>query len=303
MNFRSCQYFLAVCEAGSISAAAKRLFISQQSLSQHIRHMEKELDAPLFHRDNPLTLTDAGRCVYETAETILSSLDRMERKLSAIRAEKPYELVLGSLDYGTPDFVPALIEAFLQNEQNMMIRTRQIPPGAIIPSDTSLVFAAREAGAGFTSELLFSDRLVVCVSDALLFQVYDTDWMARKERLEQGDLAALKRCPFARPPQNTPLLDLGEKAAADAGMALSYLPIIGDISTMMQLCIDSKAALITFRGSALRTRGMPAWYPLSSFPAPLPAGYICYRTNEVLSPPARRFLDLSRRFLRRYAGE
>ena len=33
MNFRTCKYFLTVCELGTINAAARKLFISQQSLS------------------------------------------------------------------------------------------------------------------------------------------------------------------------------------------------------------------------------------------------------------------------------
>ena len=53
MNFRTCKYFLTVCELGTINAAARKLFISQQSLSQHIRKLEAELKVQLFHRDNP----------------------------------------------------------------------------------------------------------------------------------------------------------------------------------------------------------------------------------------------------------
>ena len=60
MNFRTCKYFLTVCELGTINAAARKLFISQQSLSQHIRKLEAELGVQLFHRDNPLVLTQAG---------------------------------------------------------------------------------------------------------------------------------------------------------------------------------------------------------------------------------------------------
>lgn len=48
MNFRSCKYFLTVCEMGTINAAARRLYISQQSLSQHIRKLETEVGAQLF---------------------------------------------------------------------------------------------------------------------------------------------------------------------------------------------------------------------------------------------------------------
>ena len=63
VNFRSFRYFLTVCEMGTINAAARKLYISQQSLSQHIRKMEEELGCQLFNRDNPLGLTEAGRCV------------------------------------------------------------------------------------------------------------------------------------------------------------------------------------------------------------------------------------------------
>ncbi len=48
MNFRTCKYFLTVCELGTINAAARKLFISQQSLSQHIRKLEAELKVQLF---------------------------------------------------------------------------------------------------------------------------------------------------------------------------------------------------------------------------------------------------------------
>lgn len=43
MNFRTCKYFLMVCDMGTINAAARKLYISQQSLSEHMRKLEKEL--------------------------------------------------------------------------------------------------------------------------------------------------------------------------------------------------------------------------------------------------------------------
>ena len=300
MNFRSCRYFLTVCDAGSISAAAKRLYISQQSLSQHIRHMERELGVQLFHRDKPLSLTEAGECVRRTAETVLAAMDEMDRTLASIRADAPGEVVLGMLDYGTPEFVPALVEAFLQKEQNGMIRTRQIRPGEEIPADTRLLISAREMGAGYVSEQLFSDRLVVGVADGLLRRQYGGDWQRRRQRLERGELGALEGCPFIRPPQNTPLYDLTERAVASSGFNPAYLPIAGDMSTLKQLCIDGKGAMITFLGNARRTHGATPCYPIAAFPDPLPAAYICYRAEEVLSPPAQKFLELSRRFLGRY---
>lgn len=62
MNFLHLKYFLLVAEELNITRAAERLYISQQSLSNHISNMEKELDVKLFTRSPKLSLTYAGIC-------------------------------------------------------------------------------------------------------------------------------------------------------------------------------------------------------------------------------------------------
>src|SRR5699024_5857322 len=70
MNFLHLKYFLLVAEELNITRAAERLFISQQSLSNHISNMEKELDVKLFTRSPKLSLTYAGDLLVETATQI-----------------------------------------------------------------------------------------------------------------------------------------------------------------------------------------------------------------------------------------
>ena len=50
MNFQHLRYFLMVAEELNITRAAERLYISQQSLSNHISNLERELDTKLFTR-------------------------------------------------------------------------------------------------------------------------------------------------------------------------------------------------------------------------------------------------------------
>ena len=71
MNFLHLKYFLLVAEELNITRAAERLYISQQSLSNHISNMEKELDVKLFTRSPKLSLTYAGGLLVETATQIL----------------------------------------------------------------------------------------------------------------------------------------------------------------------------------------------------------------------------------------
>lgn len=71
MNFQHLRYFLMVAEELNITRAAERLYISQQSLSNHIGNLEKELGAKLFTRSPKLSLTYAGEQLVETATQIL----------------------------------------------------------------------------------------------------------------------------------------------------------------------------------------------------------------------------------------
>ena len=71
MNFLHLKYFLMVAEELNITRAAERLYISQQSLSNHIANMERELNVKLFTRSPKLSLTYAGDQLVQTATAIL----------------------------------------------------------------------------------------------------------------------------------------------------------------------------------------------------------------------------------------
>ena len=54
-------YFLLIAEELNISRAAKRAFISQQSLSKYLKHLEDSYGTALFTRKPEFALTPAGR--------------------------------------------------------------------------------------------------------------------------------------------------------------------------------------------------------------------------------------------------
>ena len=56
MDFDSINYFLSICTSGSFSEAAKRLYISQPTLSRRITALEDELGTELFSRKSLLFL-------------------------------------------------------------------------------------------------------------------------------------------------------------------------------------------------------------------------------------------------------
>ncbi len=72
MNSRQLSYFATVVEEGTISAAARKLHISQPPLSAQIRLLEEEYGVTLFERGaRKITLTEAGEVLYKYAKEML----------------------------------------------------------------------------------------------------------------------------------------------------------------------------------------------------------------------------------------
>ncbi|HIC79999.1 MAG TPA: LysR family transcriptional regulator, partial [Kiloniellaceae bacterium] len=73
--------FLAVAEAGTLRAAARRLNMSQPPLTARIRLLEDRLGVQLFERSvKGMRLTPAGAALAEDARALLGGLARAEAR-------------------------------------------------------------------------------------------------------------------------------------------------------------------------------------------------------------------------------
>ena len=124
MNFQNMEYFLAVCESGSITRAAEKLSITQQALSNAISRLENELGCRLFDRSHGLELTYSGKKFREAA---LNMLDLNKQTLAILNDIN--EHVLGELKIGIsftrgqailPLLLPDYIKAYPQVELSVL---------------------------------------------------------------------------------------------------------------------------------------------------------------------------------------
>jgi len=84
MDIRQLEYFRAIAECGSISEAARHLNLSQPPLSFQMKRLEEELQVRLFERGRrEITLTPAGKLLYQRAGDLLSAADSAAREVSA----------------------------------------------------------------------------------------------------------------------------------------------------------------------------------------------------------------------------
>lgn len=96
MNLKQLQYFVAIAEEHQITAAARRLHITQPPLSYEMKSLEEELGATLFVRKpRGVDLTDAGRVLYERATTILGLVSSTEHEVASVSGGQEGTLSLG----------------------------------------------------------------------------------------------------------------------------------------------------------------------------------------------------------------
>jgi DNA-binding transcriptional LysR family regulator len=94
VNLRQLEYFIAIAETGSLTAAAEQLLVSQPSLSQQIRALERELGGELLERlPRGVRLTGAGQELLGEARATVRHAGRARRSV-----RRALQLEAGQLD-------------------------------------------------------------------------------------------------------------------------------------------------------------------------------------------------------------
>ena len=89
VDVRLLRSFLAVAEDRNISAAARRLFLSQQTLSGQIQQLERSVGVPLLVRGTRgVTLTAAGERLAAGAAGLTAQLDALVAEVRSTSARR-----------------------------------------------------------------------------------------------------------------------------------------------------------------------------------------------------------------------
>lgn len=110
MDFKQLQSFVTVVQEESFTQAASKLFISQSTISTHIRQLETALNTKLILRTTKsLQITPKGRELYEYAQNILELKERM---LQACSIESQRIIHLGASTIPSAYILPKLLADF-----------------------------------------------------------------------------------------------------------------------------------------------------------------------------------------------
>lgn len=111
--FNKYEYVYAIYTEKSFTKAAKKLFISQPSLSAAIKNIEKKVGAPLFERSgSSVTLTEIGQEFISAAEKIMSVEKDFENRINDIYNLETGRITVGGTNYLCSYVLPQIINKF-----------------------------------------------------------------------------------------------------------------------------------------------------------------------------------------------
>lgn len=161
--------FIETADTGTLSGAARRLALSQPSLTAQIQRLEQHLGAPLFDRHGRgVTLTEAGKSLYPRARRILDDVRTTEDAIRSEQAEGAGTLSVGAIPTVAPYVLPAAIQRMRARHAEMRVELREdysaVLAKLLLDGSLDVVIAALPyAFEHLDTESLGLDALVVAV--------------------------------------------------------------------------------------------------------------------------------------------
>ena len=252
MEIRDLEYFLACCQTGSFTAAARQVHIVQSAMSSAIARLENELGAPLFDRSvTPVVVTEHGVALRAGAQRILEAVQATRDEVEAVSGRIRGPVVLGCTLNTGPFDLAAVLVSLRQQYPGVVVRLRQSPSGsagnlqAVVDGsmDIALIAGPRDSAP--------PERGVVLsplVSESMVFVCPDGHPLGARTRVTAADLAdeTILRFP----------LGWGVRAAVDAALGADPSSFeIADYDLMLKLV---RAGLAT---TLMPASAVPRDYP------------------------------------------
>ena len=131
MKLRQLEYFCAVAEEKSISAAARELHVAQPPISRQIAQLEEELGVQLFLRGSKgMSLTDAGQSLYQQTQQIFQDIRRVEDSVRSVGTGMSGRIKLGVI-YSAMSYALHYINEYHSRYPQVFLRTAAREPSGL----------------------------------------------------------------------------------------------------------------------------------------------------------------------------
>jgi DNA-binding transcriptional LysR family regulator len=167
MEIRQLKAFLAIAEAKTFTAGARRVNVTQAAISMQIRQLEDEVGLQLFTRTpRRVILTEAGEYLLERARKILREHDSALAEIAEVAGAEYGRLRIGSASgtfamHQLPTIMQKLKETFPNSDLSVASGTSQKLVDRMMHGEIDIAFISLPVdNTNVTCETLFSDEIV-----------------------------------------------------------------------------------------------------------------------------------------------
>lgn len=172
----SLSVFSTVVEEKSFSAAAKKLGLTQPTISFHIDNLEKKFDCPLFTRTaKGVTLTIYGEKLYTNTQKIHRLATETENHIKALVAGNAGEITIGASTIPGEYILPTIIAEYskLHPGINFSITTRDSATilSSFAQGQFPIAIVGSKPDASLPSQALWQDQLILACHPEFIRQL------------------------------------------------------------------------------------------------------------------------------------
>lgn len=186
MSDRRLQVFHSVAKLLSFTKAAESLHMTQPAVTFQVRQLEEYFNTRLFDRThNRINLTDAGKRVFEYADTIFRIYNEMDNAVREITGDVNGILIVGASTTIAEYMLPALLGDFKTKYPDVNLRLRVSNSDGIVAMVENNVIDLGVVEAAVTNKNL---AVELCRVDRLVAVVPPNHELADREILDIRDL-------------------------------------------------------------------------------------------------------------------
>ena len=290
MELRVMEYFLALAQEGSVSAAAEALHVSQPTLSRQLMDLERELGTTLFTRSRKgITLTEDGMLLRRRASEIVNLTRVAQSEIMLNRGTIAGEIRIGCAETKAMDLLSAVMLDFQRDHpQVSFIISSDLAENTVEKIDRGLLdfglLLRLNDSWGLDAVRLPSKEQIVVITQ-------EDSPLAKREVVELDDLASI---PMLIPSSFRESGILGDELPRSEGGRLDVVAEFGlpyNASRMVRAGMGSAVTLEglieTPPGSGLTTRPLALELDMPT--------YLAWRPFHTRTHACEAFLERARK--------